>query len=179
MSAADHGRTGKAVEYLVAASSILMSGGALNASTALVDDEGVDLVFHRRDGTATLGVQVKSRTTDAATIQRGRFLADVRSETFRPRDDLYILYVVVDRVDAVLALLWLVPSRVLAERKAPNSQGRLRFSASMNPESRDQWSQFRVERQELAPRILALLDEIEGRRRPGVQGRSSDAGKAL
>jgi len=47
-------RKGKAVEHLVAASCILASGGELNASTALVDDEGVDIVFHRR-GRSTSG----------------------------------------------------------------------------------------------------------------------------
>jgi uncharacterized protein GlcG (DUF336 family) len=46
------------VEHLVAASCILASGAMLNVSTTLVDDEGVDLVFHRREGTATLAVQV-------------------------------------------------------------------------------------------------------------------------
>jgi len=38
----------QAVEYLIAASCILASGAALNVSTSMVDDEGVDLVFHRR-----------------------------------------------------------------------------------------------------------------------------------
>jgi hypothetical protein len=42
------GRKGKAVEHLVASSCVLMSGGELNALTALVDDEGVDIVSHRR-----------------------------------------------------------------------------------------------------------------------------------
>lgn len=44
----DAARIGKAVEYLVAASCILASGATLNVSTSMVDDEGVDLVFHRR-----------------------------------------------------------------------------------------------------------------------------------
>jgi hypothetical protein len=52
----DAGRMGKAVEHLVAASCIIVTRGRLNVSTALVDDEGVDLVFHRRDSSATLAV---------------------------------------------------------------------------------------------------------------------------
>ncbi len=55
-------RKGKAVEHLVAATCVLASGFQLNVSTSLVDDEGVDLVFHRRGHTATLAVQVKMRT---------------------------------------------------------------------------------------------------------------------
>ena len=69
---------GKAVEHLVASSCILASRARLNVSTSLVDDEGVDLVFHRRDGTATLAVQVKARTTDTKVVRGGRFLALVR-----------------------------------------------------------------------------------------------------
>jgi hypothetical protein len=53
----DASRIGTAVEYLVAATCILASRGELNVSTALVDDEGVDLVFHRRGASATLAVR--------------------------------------------------------------------------------------------------------------------------
>lgn len=50
-----------------------MSGLKLNASTSLVDDEGVDLVFHRREKSTTLAVQVKSRTMATKGIsQRNR-----------------------------------------------------------------------------------------------------------
>ena len=61
---ADAGRIGAAVEHLVAASCILASDAVLNVSTSMVDDEGVDLVFHRRGRPTTLAVQVKSRGSD-------------------------------------------------------------------------------------------------------------------
>ena len=67
----DSGKIDAAVEHLVAASCILASGGALNVSTSLVDDEGVDLVFHRRGSPTTLAVQVKSRSKDTSVVQRG------------------------------------------------------------------------------------------------------------
>lgn len=92
-------RKGKAVEHLVAAFCVLATEGELNALTALVDDEGVDLGLKRRNGTRTLDVQVKARFSDedgSAQLRRGRFIANVRLETFRPRDDLYILYVAVN-----------------------------------------------------------------------------------
>ena len=38
------GRMRAAAEYLIAATCILATGGELNVSTSLVDDEGVDLV---------------------------------------------------------------------------------------------------------------------------------------
>jgi uncharacterized protein GlcG (DUF336 family) len=64
---------------LVAASCILTSGLKLNVSTSLVDDEGVDLVFHRRGKSTTLAVQVKSRSMATKGIsQHGRFYAQVK-----------------------------------------------------------------------------------------------------
>lgn len=48
LKAPSSARMGKAAEYLVAAACILASRGELNVATSLVDDEGVDLVFHRR-----------------------------------------------------------------------------------------------------------------------------------
>jgi hypothetical protein len=71
-------RKGRATEQLIAATCVLASGGELNALTALVDDEGVDLGLKRRNGPRTLNLQVKSGFT---------FIADVRRETFQPRDD--------------------------------------------------------------------------------------------
>jgi uncharacterized protein GlcG (DUF336 family) len=89
MPASDSDRFGKADEHLVAASCILASGGELNVSTALVDDEGVDAVFHRRDHSSTLAVQIKSRSMAASLLQRGQYQAFVRGQTFRPRPNLH------------------------------------------------------------------------------------------
>lgn len=81
----DSARMGKAVEHLVAATCILTSGLDLNVSTSLVDDEGVDLVFHRRDVPTTLAVQVKSRSMNASTIKaKEQFIANVGASTSDP-----------------------------------------------------------------------------------------------
>lgn len=60
----DAGRMGKAAKYLVSAVCIPATRGRRNGSTSIVDDEGVDLVFHLRDSTATLAVQVKASTKE-------------------------------------------------------------------------------------------------------------------
>jgi len=75
LSPADAGRMGKAAEHLIAAFCILATRGALNVSTSLVDDEGVDLVFHRRGFTATLAVQVKARMSDSKRVRSERTAA--------------------------------------------------------------------------------------------------------
>jgi len=157
------GRVGKAIEYLVAASCILVTGGELNVSTSLVDDDGVDLVFHCRGGTATLAVQVKGRTSSSKQVASGGFVAFVRSQTFAPRADLDMLFVAVDVDKAAVMHAWLVPSLEYAETLGePNRKGRYRFSASTKPDSADQWRSYRLTAAELPRRILTRLGELDG-----------------
>jgi hypothetical protein len=156
------GRMGKAVEYLVAASCILATRGELNVSTSLVDDEGVDLVFNRRNGTRTLAVQVKARMSDSALIQSGQFKTQVRSQTFQPRSDLDLLFVAVDIERGALMMAWLVPSpeytQIVGE---PDARGRLRFNASTKPASKDRWVKYRRSAKDLAPNVLRRLSELD------------------
>jgi hypothetical protein len=157
------GRMGKAVEYLVAASCILATRGELNVSTSLVDDEGVDLVFNRRNSSATLAVQVKARMSDSKRVQAGTFVAFVRSQTFRPRPGLDMLFVAVDIERGAVMTAWLVPSEVYsANAGKPNSRGRYRFYASMKDNARDKWVEYRLTAKELAPQILERLSELDG-----------------
>jgi hypothetical protein len=158
----ESGRMGKAVEHLVAASCILASRAKLNVSTTLVDDEGVDLVFHRRDGTATLAVQVKARMSDSKRVEAGGFVAFVRQQTFRARSDLYMLFVPTDVAEGIFDFAWLVPSADFeAGAQVDKKRGRLRFAASMKPGSKDKWSAYRVERRELPGRILDVLEVLD------------------
>src|SRR2546430_6647395 len=98
---------GKAAEHLIAAACIIQSRARLNVSTSLVDDEGVDLVFHRRGGAATLAVQVKARFSDSKSLASGTFLQNVRSVALRPRSDLYVLFVAVDVTAGSFDICWL------------------------------------------------------------------------
>ena len=157
------GRFGTAAEHLVAASCILSSRFVLNVSTAFVDDEGVDLVFHRRGGAATLPVQVKARSTDTKGISAGTFVQQARVASFRPRRDLYMLFVVIDPDAAQIKMLWLVPSHDFDKLANTTGKGYRRITASMKPGAKDKWSAYRMPFPELAPRLLALLDEIEHR----------------
>ena len=160
---ASAGRVGKAVEYLVAASCILTTRGELNVSTSMVDDEGVDLVFFARGSTATLAVQVKSRTTDSKQLRdKARFGAVVREATFAPRDDLDMLFVVADAVEGRYKTAWLVPSPVFAEKAHLRANGTRRFVASVKPDSNDKWRPYRLEREELPGALLSRLRTIAG-----------------
>lgn len=160
----DSARKGKAVEHLVAATCILSSDTRLNVSTSLVDDEGVDLVFHERGSSTTLSVQVKSRSwRSRAMAESAMFRAQIRVETFRPRPDLFALFVAVDQEVGSFGPTWLIPS-VELERAPRTATGRLRFAASAQPASRDRWSPFRVSRADLAARVLAELRRLDAAR---------------
>jgi hypothetical protein len=160
-------RIGKALEYLIAASCILMSEGKLNVSTPLVDDEGVDLVFNRFDRPATLAVQIKGRSQSAQVVKDGKFLADVSRRTFAPRDDLYVLYVVYDEAGADYGPVWLVPSTELEKRGGKSRGGdALRFQPSIRGEE-NQWRPYRLDKKEALPgRILAILDSLASTSEP-------------
>ncbi len=163
----DAARKGKAVEHLVASSVMIASGFELNVSTSFVDDEGVDLIFHRRDSPVTLSVQVKSRSWESSTmLKSSKFTAQVRETTFADRGDLYMLFVAVDSRAGDYGPVWLVPSSELAERTSPNTQRRRRFAASAKPTTHDQWSGFRLERSQLSNRILAILTDLEAAQSP-------------
>jgi hypothetical protein len=153
---------GKAAEYLVAAACILSTRGELNVSTSIVDDEGVDLVFHRRDHSATLAVQVKSRMSDSDGVKKQRFEAEIRAQTFRPRADLDMLFVAVDIERGAVLQAWLVPSvEYRAKFDAPSKTSLFKFSASMKEDTKDQWVGYRLTAAQLAPAILARVGALE------------------
>jgi len=153
---------GKAAELLVAAACILISRGELNASTSFVDDEGVDLVFHRRGRPTTLAVQVKSRTSDTVRVKDGGFMAFVRSATFTPRADLDMLFVAVDVDAGALMTAWLVPSVEFDARKGNvTSNGTYRFRASLKPATQDQWRPWRLTPAQLPGAVLRRLTELD------------------
>lgn len=143
-----------------------MSGGKLNVSTPLIDDEGVDLVFNRRDRPATLAVQVKGRSTGTQLVRGGKFWADVSKRTFAPREDLYMLFVVYDEATANYGPVWLVPSMELAERGGNSHRGTaLRFGPLSLGGTENQWTPYRLTtKDELPERILDVLDSLSSSR---------------
>lgn len=156
---ADASRKGKAVEHLIAALCVLGSDGELNAWTSLVDDEGVDLVLQRRNRPETLSLQVKSRLTTAKGIaERKRFQSQVRGATLRPRDDLYMLFVVANPATLDLGPIWLVPSKEFIKNAPAGSTGKYRFVASAKPGTNDRWADYLVEKVDLPASLLAVLE---------------------
>jgi hypothetical protein len=161
-------RKGKAAEQLIAALCVLATGTELNALTALVDDEGVNVAFKHRDGTRTLDVQVKARFSDETGSkqlrEKQRLVAVVRAATFRVREDFWLLFAAVDARRGVVEAAWLVPSDRFDERagrQVVRGQLRRRFSASAKPNSEDQWREFRVAGDDLPRRVLEVVRALE------------------
>lgn len=150
-------RKGKAVEQLVAATCVLTSGAQLNVLTAMVDDEGVDLTFKRRDGQSTIDVQVKSRFSSAKIYRDNKTLrCDVKSSTFAVRPDLFMLFVGVSAETAAIEHVFWVPSDDFAELALRVSE-KLRINASLREVSDDRWRPYKLRVEELAPAVLEAL----------------------
>ena len=109
---------GKVVEYLIAASCILATAGELNVSTSLVDDKGVDLVFHRRDRGATLAVQVEARMSTSKRVRSQGVVAFVRPRRSSRARTWTCCSCAVDVERGAVLVAWLVPSPVFRVRWA-------------------------------------------------------------
>lgn len=156
------GRMGKAAEHLVAATCILTSRGKLNVATPMVDDEGTDLLFNGVGTDAVLAVQVKARMSTSKRLQSETFVAFVRAQTFRPRATLDMLFVAIDVDSGAITTSWLVPSPVFADVATESvTRGRFRFYASLRGGGRDRWQSYRLAPEELAPRLLTRLRELD------------------
>lgn len=156
---------GRAVEWLVAAQCILASKGRLNVSTAMVDDEGVDLVFNLKGTPNTLAVQVKSRFASSKLMrEKGSFRAMIRRKVFRPRSDLYLLFILFDDVTTfAVRTAWLVPSMDFlrhTEGQTPD-RPRLVFACSLKG-TRGMWRSYQCAQQELAERIVRAIEDVHG-----------------
>jgi hypothetical protein len=156
---------GRAIEWLLAAQCILASNGRLNVSTAMVDDEGVDLVFNIKGTPKTLAVQVKSRFASAQSIQkRGNYRAEVRRKVFRPRDNLYLLFVLFDDMETLnIEQAWLVPSQDFERLTTGQRQERPRLVFAVNIRgTQNVWFPYRCTRRDLTDRIVKAIEELHG-----------------
>jgi hypothetical protein len=148
-------RKGKVVETLIAAYLILGSDGAVNVSTPLVDDEGVDLVLNLSGEPKHLLLQVKSRFI---LTKKHTFRANIRRASFKEREDLYLLFVFYDKEeDGLGRTMWLVPSREFKDKTKNQSEERrfIVFSSRFN--SNDMWKNYRLDKTDLPDQIVTAL----------------------
>ena len=100
--------------------------------------------------------------SDSKDVQVGSMVAFVRSQTFRKRADLDILFAAIDIEQGAVLKAWLIPSAEFAEVVGkPDARGRLRFVASMKDGSQDRWANRRLNASQLAPAILGRIRDLE------------------
>src|SRR5262249_32400171 len=95
-------------------------------------------------------------------VQGHKFLADVRQVTFRPRADLWMLFLVIDMSVALVRDVWFVPS-IQFDKLANHAKGGeiRRINASLKPGTADKWMPYRMNFKDLPARILKQLDALE------------------
>ncbi len=93
--------------------------------------------------------------------RRRPFAALLATPTFRRREDLFLLAVAGEIETGGYEMAWLVPSGDILDRVRASARSRLRFSASMESGTNDQWMPHRLSRTELPKRILATLEGMK------------------
>ena len=155
---------GIAGQLLVAAAAMLGSRGVVKAGFPVVDDEGRDVELHLGgEFPGTFAVQVK--TTVRLYRAGRRWVMRVRV-WLRPENVIshhcywYLFAYVNPSLTSLGPYLFLVPSPVVHGRLAKRAGGGLRslsFAASMEPNSHDQWSRYRLRPGELGKRLAELM----------------------
>jgi hypothetical protein len=147
---------GKIAETLIAAHLVLGSDGLLNVSTPMVDGEGVDLVINLRDRPRHMLLQVKSRF---GLTGKGNYSTNVRRASFKPGNDLYMLFAFIDKDKTELGeVVWLIPSLKFADNTCNQNKERkvIRFQSRFTSQ-KDMWVDFMVTKEELPDRIVQIL----------------------
>lgn len=154
---------GRAIEQLVAAHCVLASGGTLNVSTPMYDDEGVDLVFSLRGQPATLAVQVKSRFSTSRRVRGGSFRMDVKKSTFKARPDLALIGILYNEETHRVTDTWVIPSRQFGRlvRGQRHGVGKLWvMRTGLNEQKVDKWSHFKTDWERLPESVVRLLMDM-------------------
>ncbi len=139
----------------------LGSNGGLSCYTPDSDDDGIDIIVNQKGLFRPLFIQVKSRFKKN---KNGFFSQDIRVSTFKSDKRFYICFFLycVEKYD--LSTIWLVPSTDFEEKaivvhSIPSKQT-LRFAANPRDTSVDQWSQYKVKKEEVGQKLLSIIGSI-------------------
>lgn len=160
---------GLIVEYEFAKFLMMGSGGKIELSAPMTDDERRDYEIHVRGQYGfDLACQVKSAATLHYMSKNVRYLNiffDVRADRLVNSPFYWYLLAYLDLKPMSLAdPTFLVPSKDFHELAAPilrNGVWRFSMAASMEPKSRDRWNRFRVPTLELGQRMLAIAEDLK------------------
>lgn len=151
---------GTAGEQMLAACVSISSSGELELFKPLTDDDHTDVAAGRRGKVPSLAIQVKA----ALDLNRQGFaVAKMYFPTATLRQHRAFMYAVVYVADLTVSAAWLVPSaafnRLCYRGKGRRGRGvELVFMAS--PTRDDKWTPFRCGRNDLGPRLIAIVDAL-------------------
>ena len=142
---------GNIIESQIANMITLLSNGEISASIPIVDDFGIDLLLTKKGRYKTIYLQIKSRFSH----KNLRCDFDIRKVNFVPDKNMYVLCVFFDRPNNDINTIWLIPSEFVNEHSV--STGTHRIPASINPDSSDKWSKYKLGPMELVDKLVQLL----------------------
>ena len=157
---------------------ILTSKGALVPARPVADDDRRDYEIHiRRHFLQSLAMQLK--TAKRLRLHGRSWVLQINFRVKAPlvSDDRLWYFLAFFDVKEMRFIdpVFLIPSRFF-HKHALHGVGRgaiqLQFKGSMEPDAHDMWSPFRLTQNELGPRILEILKELEH----GAQARGQRTG---
>jgi hypothetical protein len=163
---------GAVAEALVAAYALLSAGGRLTSYRPFTDVDGKDIVIDLAGGFKDIYVQVKC----ALEINRNhRIAGTVRLHRGHVPTSPKFVYVfcLLDRRKMELTRIWVVPSVIFYSRAYRTAQpkGIVQFNFDCRLGGDDRWDEFEVTRDQLGPRLVALIRAAAPMDRGGAKQR--------
>lgn len=135
------------------------SNGRLSCYTPDSDDDGIDAIVTIKSEFKPLFIQVKSRFNKNAN---GTFSQDIGTNTFKENDKFYICFFLYNVESYDIENIWLVPSidfkKKSIELNPENYSQKLRFAANPKENSKDQWSEYKIEKKALGRKLLEIIE---------------------
>jgi hypothetical protein len=154
---------------------VMGSDGEVEVAWPWTDDDHRDIEAHiRRSFSATMPIQVKTAWRFWTHRQSEVIQIPFSLPADRVLNDPSFWYIFAFMERAHMAFrdpLFLVPSTDVHERAQPRlTDGRwhFMFQASLKPGAGDRWSPYRVAAIDLGSRILAIMHNLEKRKRPAL-----------
>ena len=161
---------GAVAEALVAAYALIGAAGKLTSYRPFTDVDGKDIVIDLAGGFKDIYLQVKC----ALEINRNhRIGGTVRLHRDHVPSSSKFIYVfcLLDRRKMELTRIWVVPSAIFYKRayRTILPKAMIQFNFDCGPDGDDRWDEFEVTRDQLGPRLVALIRAAAVDRSPTKQ----------
>ena len=163
---------GAVAEALVAAYALISAGGKLSSYRPFTDVDGKDIIIDLAGGFKDIYIQVKC----ALRIDRNRRIGGTvrlhRDEVPSSPKFVYI-FCLLDRRKMELTRIWVVPSAIFYKRayRTLLPKGMIQFNFDYRIGGDPRWEEFEVTRQQLGPRLVALIKAAAKSPRQKAAGR--------